>query len=156
MLFDRGHPLSVQPRANHCLQEMRSAQRSGNPNLHNEKEGLRRGLAELEGCVGGSGARGGVRWEQGKADFLQPPLSAGRIQLGVRRAKEGRQAVAVCTQALLLVKVVFPHDLAVRGHPAHVHLQRTLHLRHCSISAGRPGCHADDDVEERSAALEVV
>ena len=80
--------------------------------------------------------------------FLQPPLPAARIQLGVRRAKEGRQAVAVCTQALLLVKVVFPHDLAVRGHPAHVHLQRTLHLRHCSISAGRPGCHADDDVEE--------
>ena len=90
-----------------------------------------------------------MRWEQGKADFLQPPLSAGRIQLGVRRAKEGRQAVAVCTQALLLVKVVFPHDLAVRGHPAHVHLQRALHLRHCSISAGQPGCHADDDVEER-------
>ena len=64
--------------------------------------------------------------------------------------------MAVCTQALLLVKVVFPHDLAVRGHPAHVHLQRTLHLRHFSMSAGRSRCRAVEEGEERDGKTAVL
>ena len=49
LLFDRRRCQGATRRAEQHLQERRGAQRSKKPSLHNEREGVRRGLAEQEG-----------------------------------------------------------------------------------------------------------
>ena len=82
---------SITTREMKCPQERRAALCSGNPNLHNEPEGLRRGLAEHEGGAGGSGARSVVHWAHGKADILPPPPFCGQHS-GKREASKTRPA----------------------------------------------------------------